>query len=158
MSDHETATSAEAESALATRSGKELYEALFSGVYSKDLAKVMSCFADDAVVYDPHYPQPRMVGKAAIEQGMAWSLNALVKPSFQVRHMWLDENSGVAEIDTHHVLQGGMELKFDQVFVFEFHNGKFTRIQAYVPYRPPGIGGLVGRLTGLIWRLQGRGK
>ena len=156
MAEHETATPSGL--TAKTLSGKELYEKLFAGFHTKDLAQVMSCFADDAVFYDPHYPQPRMIGKAAIKQGMAWSLETLETPGFRVRHMWFNENSGVAEIDTHHVIKGGMEAKFDQVFVFEFHNGKFTRFQSYVPYRPQGIGGVVAQMTGLIWRLQGKMK
>src|SRR5690606_12064382 len=104
---------------LNTASGKELFEALLKSFMAKDVEKVMSCFADDAVFYDPHYPQPRMVGKAAIRQGIEWGLSSLEKPGFTLRHLWLDNQSGVAELDTHHVIRGGIESKLDQVFVFE---------------------------------------
>lgn len=156
-SESETRPETLSETLPKTMSGKELIDALFAAFLAKDLALVMNCFADDAIFYDPHYPQPRMVGRAAIEQGFAWGLNGLEKPGFELRHIWIEENSAVVEMDTHHRLKGGMEAKFDQVFVFEFRNSKLTRVQSYVPYRPPGIGGLIPRLTGLIWRLQGKG-
>jgi ketosteroid isomerase-like protein len=139
-------------------SSKELFEGMLQAFMSKDLPKVMSYFTDDAVLYDPHYPQPRMVGKAAIQQGLEWGMSSLEKPGFKLRHMWTDENSGVAELDTHHLIKGGIEAKFDQVFVFEVRDGKFTRLQSYVPYPPHGIAGIIGNVTKVMWRLQGKMK
>jgi ketosteroid isomerase-like protein len=136
--------------------GKALIEGLLHAFMNKDLPKIMNYFADDAVFYDPHYPQPRMVGKAAILQGISWGLSSLEKPGFKVRRLWLDGNSGVVETDTHHMIRGGIESKFDQVFVFEFRDGKFTRVQSYVPYAPHGIAGIIGNVTKLAWRLQGK--
>lgn len=138
--------------------GQALFDRLLQAFMCKDLSAVMACFADDAIVYDPHYPQPRMVGKAAIEQGVAWGMNTLEKPGFTLRQLWLDGNTGVAELNTHHVIRGNMESKFDQVFVFEFRNGKLTRLQSYVPYPPHGIAGMIGKVTRLAWRLQGKLK
>jgi ketosteroid isomerase-like protein len=137
---------------------QEVFDGMLQAFVSKDLPTCMSYFAEDAIVYDPHYPQPRMVGKAAIEQGIAWGMNSLEKPSFKLRHMWTDENSGVAEMDTHHVIKGSMETKFDQLFVCEVRNGKITHLQSYVPYRPHGIAGLIGNISNLVWRLQGKIK
>ena len=77
---------------------------------------------------------------------------------FKLRHMWLDGDSGVAELDTHHLIKGGIESKFDQVFVFECRDGKFTRLQSYVPYPPHGIAGMIGNVTKVMWRLQGKMK
>jgi ketosteroid isomerase-like protein len=139
-------------------SGKEILEGLLQAFMAKDLPKAMSYFADDAVLYDPHYPQPRMVGKDAILQGMSWGMSNLEKPGFTLRHIWLNENSGVAEVDTHHVIRGSIETKFDQVFVFETRDGKFTRLQSYVPYPPHGIAGIIGNVMRLAWRLQGKLK
>lgn len=139
-------------------SGRALLEGLLQAFMQKDVARVMSFFADDAIFYDPHYPQPRMVGKAAIEQGMAWGMSTLEKPGFTLRRLWLDTNSGVAEVDTHHVIRGSMVSNFEQVFVFEFHNGKLTRLQSYVPYPPHGIAGMIGNVTKWAWRLQGKIK
>lgn len=138
--------------------GRELIEGLLQAFMNKDAEKVMSYFADDAILYDPHYPQMRMVGKDAILQGIEWGLSSLEKPGFTVRNIWLGENSGVVETATHHRIKGGIENKFDQVFVFEFRNGKLTRLQSYVPYAPHGIAGLIGNITRLQWRLLGKIK
>src|SRR3954454_7570605 len=73
---------------------KDIVEGMLQAFTRKDLPKVMSYFTDDAIFFDPHYPQPRMVGKAAIEQGMAWGMGNLEKPGFKLRHLWLDETSG----------------------------------------------------------------
>lgn len=139
-------------------SSKEILEGMLQAFSAKDLPKVMSYFTDDAVFYDPHYPQPCMVGRDAILQGMSWGMSSLEKPRFTLRKIWLDENSGVAELDTHHVIRGSLETKFDQVFVFETRDGKFTRLQSYVPYPPHGIAGMIGSVTRLAWRLQGKMK
>ena len=137
---------------------QEVLEGMLKAFSAKDLPKVMTYFTEDAVLFDPHYPQPRMVGKEAIQQGMAWGMSTLEKPGFKLRKIWADEASGVAEVDTHHVIRGNMETKFDQVFVFELRNGKFTRLQSYVPYPPHGIAGVIGNVTNLIWRVQGKIK
>ena len=41
----------------------------FAAVEAKDLEAMMSLFADDAVVIDPHFPTRQMQGKAAIREG-----------------------------------------------------------------------------------------
>lgn len=136
----------------------ELAQRLITAFEAKDMSAILSCFADDAVMIDPHYPQSRMEGKAAIMQGVAGALGSMVKPSFTIRHSWVDEESGVIEVDTHHLFKGGMVLDFPQVFVIEMHNGLITRLQSYPPYGPHGIGGLLITVTRLVWRLQGKLK
>ncbi len=131
-------------------------DAVFAAFTSRDLAAVMAHFAEDAVMIDPHYPQPRMVGRAAIERGLTWGLGNLVKPGFTVRQVWLDGDSAAIEMDTDHLFRGGLRVRFDQLFVVESREGKITRLQAYVPYGPPGIAGLLTRLTRWVWRLQGK--
>lgn len=135
---------------------KSMVEGMFKAFMAKDLDKVMGFFADDALFFDPHYPKQRMVGREAILQGMTWGMSNLEKPGFKIRKMWLDGNSGVVETDTHHVIKGSMETKFEQVFVFETRNGKFTRMQSYVPYAPHGIAGMISNTTRLIWQVQGK--
>lgn len=136
--------------------GREILEGMLQAFMAKDLAAVTGYIADDAVFYDPHYPQPRMVGKAAILQGVTWAMSSLEKPGFRIRQIWLDGNSGAAQLDTHHVIKGKMETKFDQVFVFETRDGKLTRLQVYAPYAPHGIAGMISQVTRLVWRLQGK--
>lgn len=135
---------------------KEILDGLIAAFHAKDLEAVMSYFAEDAVLFDPHYPIQRMEGKAAIRQGMEWGLGNLEKPGFIVRHFWSNGQNGAVELDTHHIFRGGMEVKFDQVFVFELADGKLKRLQSYVPYPPPGIGGFLSKMTRWAWKLKGK--
>jgi ketosteroid isomerase-like protein len=135
---------------------KAVVEKLMNAFIELDLEAAMACFADDAVLYDPHYPVQRMEGKEAIRQGLGWGIGNLEKAGFSVRHWWADENSGAVELDTDHVFKGGMNAKFDQVFVFEVSGGKITRLQSYVPYGPGGLGGLMAKATHLTWRMKGK--
>ncbi|MBE0587626.1 MAG: nuclear transport factor 2 family protein [Hydrogenophaga sp.] len=135
---------------------RENVDAVFAAFTSRDLVAVMRHFAEDAMLIDPHYPQPRMVGREAIERGLAWGLGSLVKPGFTIRHIWLDGDTAAIEMDTHHVFKGGLALCFDQFFVIEARDGKITRLQAYVPYGPPGVAGLLARLTRWAWWLQSK--
>ena len=132
-----------------------MFEALLNLMMERNLEAMLDMIHEDAVLTDPHYPIERMEGKAAITRGLTWGLATLVKPGFKVRQFYEAENGGVVEVDTHHVLKGGMEVKFDQLFVFEVRDGKFSRIQSFVPYRQPGIGGWIPRITGFFWRLRG---
>jgi len=137
---------------------RDQVEKLFALFAAKDVEKVLAAFADEAVVFDPHYPVPEMKGKVAIRQGFEWGLGNMEKPGFTIRNFWAGENNAVVEIDTHHVFKGGLELKFPQVFVIEAREGLVTRLQAYVPYPPPGIGGLLASVVRLMWKLQGKVK
>jgi ketosteroid isomerase-like protein len=135
---------------------QELIDLIFHAFQAKDLEAVMACFADDALLYDPHYPVPEMKGKAAIRQGLAWGLGNMERPGFVIRHLWIQGDTAAVELDTHHIFKGGMEVKFPQVFIMETRDGSITRLQSYVPYSPPGIAGLLGKVTRLAWRLQGK--
>src|SRR6476619_4152885 len=46
----------------------DLVSSTFATLEAKDLEAIMSLFAEDAVLSDPHIPTPRMEGKAAIRQ------------------------------------------------------------------------------------------
>ena len=135
---------------------RSLLEQALERMMERDLVGFLALFAEDAVIYDPHYPFPTMVGKAAIEQGLTWAMGTLVKPGFEVREVWMNGDKGVVEVQTHHVLKGGQEIDFEQVFLFETRDGQITRLRAFVPYRPPGIGGWIARITGAWWRMRGK--
>jgi hypothetical protein len=128
---------------------------MYQRVMAKDIPAILAMLADDAVFFDPHYPEVTMRGKASIERGLTWAFQ-MDKPGFNIRKIWADDVSGVAEIDTHHIIRGRLETHFDQTVVFEFRDGLITRMQSYVPYRDHGIGGLVPRLIRLTWQLRGR--
>ena len=136
----------------------ELFQQLVAAFETRDLPAALDLFAEDAVVIDPHYPQSEMKGKADIKQGLGWAFNNIEKPGFTVRHLWSEDDSGVVEVDTHHVFRGGMKVNFPQVFVMEIRAGLITRLQSYPPYGPPGIAGLLTGLVRLTWRLQGKMK
>jgi ketosteroid isomerase-like protein len=131
-------------------------EQALARMMARDLPGFLALFAEDAVVNDPHYPFPTMEGKAALEQGLTWALDTLVEPGFEVREVWTKGDHGAVEVQTHHVLKGGQEIDFEQVFLFETRDGLITRLRAFVPYRPPGIGGWIARMTGAWWRLRGK--
>lgn len=135
---------------------RERVEALFAAFAAKDMEAVLSFFADEAVVVDPHYPTPRMEGISTVRAGFEWAFASLEQPGFTVRRLWTDGDSGVAEVDTHHRLKGGMQINFPQLFVVETRDGQVTRLQAYTPYGPQGVGGWILTLTRLIRRLRGR--
>ena len=132
------------------------FEQLFGAFTARDLKTVMAMFDDNAFVYDPHYPIPERKGKAAIQRGFEWGLDGLAKPGFTIRNFWADGEKGVVEVDTHHVLKMGMEIRFPQVFVLAMRNGLVTRMQAYEPYPPSGIARLMALSARLAWKLQGK--
>ena len=123
---------------------------------AKDIDAALSTFADDAVAIDPHYPEPRMKGRAAIERGLRWSLGSLDEPGFSIRNSASNGDISFFEVDTRHRLKIGLVVAFDQVFVVETHDGRIARLQAYEPYPAPGVAGLIRRATRIAWRLRGR--
>ena len=135
---------------------RSVLEQALERMMERDLVGFLAMFAEDAVIYDPHYPFPTMEGKAAIERGLTWALDTLVKPGFEVRQGWIQGERGALEVKTHHVLKGDQEIDFEQVFLFETRDGLITHVRAFVPYRPPGIGGWIARMTGAWWRLRGK--
>jgi ketosteroid isomerase-like protein len=137
---------------------RSLIERNFAAVEAKDLEAVLQCFAQDAVFIDPHYPSPVMIGKAAITDGLRWAFKGMKRFGFTIVSYgeWADGQHAAVEIATHHVLQTGMQLQFPQAFFIDAHNDLITRIQAYEPYGPSGLGGLVLGVTRFQRRLRGR--
>lgn len=124
-----------------TTDSRVLVETLLRAFVEKNLKSALDCFADDALFIDPHYPEPHMQGKAAIQEGFQFTFNILKKPGFTIRHFWGNENNGALEVDTHHIFQDDNEVRFPQMFAFELRDGLLTRFQAYVPYPPPSPAG-----------------
>jgi ketosteroid isomerase-like protein len=132
------------------------FQKLIDAVMAKDIDAALATFADDAVLIDPHYPEPRMKGRAAIERGLRWSFGSLDKPGFSVRNSASSGDISFFEVDTRHRLKIGLTVAFDQVFVVETHDGRIARLQAYEPYPAPGVAGLIRRATRIAWRLRVR--
>ena len=130
----------------------DLITRTFATVEAKDLDAMMSVFADDAVVIDPHFPTPHMQGKAAITEGFRGAITGMRSFGYTILNYCESENGQCAAVETatHHVVTRGIKLNFPQVFIFETAEGRITRIQAYEPYGPHGIMGVflfLARLT-----------
>jgi ketosteroid isomerase-like protein len=132
------------------------FKKLIEAVMAKDIDAALATFVDDAVLIDPHYPEPRMKGRVAIERGLRWSLGSLDKPGFSIRNSASSGDISFFEVDTRHRLKIGLTVAFDQVFVVETREGRIARLQAYEPYPAPGVAGLIRRATRIAWRLRGR--
>jgi len=133
----------------------ELVTCTFVAIEAKDLDTMMSVFADDATVIDPHFPARQMRGKATIREGFRGAIEGMQSFGYTVVNYCESENGlcAMVETTTHHVIKGGTKLNFPQVFVFEATNGHITRMQAYEPYGPHGIIGLFLFLARLKNRL-----
>ncbi len=131
-------------------------EQLFDAIAAKDVEAALALCADDAVFVDPHYPTPRMIGKAAIAEGLRWACASMKTMSFPITTYCESEDGrhAAVEVATAHVLGTGAPLSFPQTFVIDTRDGLITRVQAYGPYGPGGIGGLFLGLIRLKRRLS----
>ena len=128
----------------------------FATLEAKDLEAMMSLLADDAVVIDPHFPTPRMQGKAAITEGFRGAMGGMQSFGYTIVNYCESENGQCAAVETatHHVMTRGIKLNFPQVFIFETADGRITRIQAYEPYGPHGLMGVLLSLRRLTQRFS----
>jgi SnoaL-like domain len=55
----------------------DLITRTFATFEAKDLDAIMSVFAEDAVVIDPHFATPRMQGKATITEGFQGAMTGI---------------------------------------------------------------------------------
>jgi ketosteroid isomerase-like protein len=129
----------------------------FATIEAKDLDAMMSLFADDAVLIDPHFATPQMQGKAVITEAFQGAMSGMRSFGYTIVNYCESENGQCAAVETatHHVLKQGMKRNFPQVFIFEAANGRITRMQAYEPYGPHGIMGVflfLARLTNRFLR------
>jgi ketosteroid isomerase-like protein len=129
----------------------------FKSVENRNIPGILKMFTEDALFIDPHSPNPTKRGHAETEDGLRWAMGGMRSFSFTPRRFFdaSDGQGAVAvEVDTHHVLKTGMHLRFSQLFVFEERDGQFTRLQAYEPYGPNGVGALVLGVTRVLRRLR----
>lgn len=124
---------------------RALVERAFAAVEAKDLEASLQVFAEDAIFIDPHYPSPVMTGKAAITDGLRWGFGGIKQFGFKIVNYFesADGQQAAVEMATHHVLQNGRHLQFPQAFFIEAQDNLITRLQAYEPYGPPGLVGMV---------------
>src|SRR5665213_3485338 len=95
-----------------------LIDRMFAAVVAKDMDGLMACLTEDAILHDPHYPNPHMVGKPAIKDGLTWGFNSMKSFGFPfVNYLESpDGNHAAIEVATAHVLKMGMKLNFPQAF------------------------------------------
>jgi ketosteroid isomerase-like protein len=138
---------------------KKLIDDNFAAVAAKDLDAALAAMADDAVLYDPHYPTPTMTGKSAIASGFRWVFSTMKSMRFDVERYFFgdDGRSAAVEVSTHHVLNVGGNLDFRQVFVVETDGTRITRWTAYEPYGPNGGAGIGLKIGHFFYRLSHRG-
>ncbi|MEM9105242.1 MAG: nuclear transport factor 2 family protein [Pseudomonadota bacterium] len=138
-------------------SAKAVMEATFKALERGDKEATIAAFAEDAVVFDPHYPEPEMRGKEAIRKGLEWGFGSMRQFGFVPVRVFesADGSSAAFEVDTHHVLKNGMKLDFPQAFFVEVAEGKIVGLRAYEPYGPNGIGGIFLGLSRLKRKLFG---
>lgn len=136
---------------------KEITEAAFKALERGDKEATIAAFADNAVLFDPHYPEPEMRGKEAIRKGLDWGFGSMRQFGFVPVRVFesADGKSAAFEVDTHHVLKNGMKLDFPQAFFVEVENNKIVGLRAYEPYGPNGIGGIFLGLSRLKRKLLG---
>jgi ketosteroid isomerase-like protein len=131
-------------------------QSVFDALARRDKAAVLAAFAEDAVLFDPHYPKPEMKGQAEISAGLDWGLSGMKSFGFRIVNFFTsDEGKAAFEVDTFHVLKIGVKLNFPQVFITEMKDGKFTAMRAYEPYGPNGMGAVFLGASRLKRRLFG---
>ena len=130
----------------------------FASLEAKDLEALMRLFADDVVLIDPHFPAPRMQGKAVVRESMREAMGGMLSFGYTIVNYCESENGRCAAVETatHHVIREGMQRDFPQVFNFEAADGRVTRLQAYEPYGPHGIIGAFLSLARLMRKLSGK--
>lgn len=131
----------------AKKSLPDVMKGAFEALESRDLDAVMKFFAEDAVLYDPHYPYSEMHGKDEIREGLEWAYAGMESMSFTPLRFFTSDDgaSCVVELDTHHVPKAGRPLDFAQVFVVDTKDGAITSMRSYLPHGPNGFGGFMLR-------------
>ena len=78
---------------------EELVNRVFAAVQAKDLEYLMTLFADDAILIDPHFPEERMQGKTAIKEGQGGQVFVFEAAGGHVTRMQAYQPCGPSRID-----------------------------------------------------------
>ncbi len=87
---------------------KDIFTKLSEAINSHDVKTVASLYANNAVVYDPFYPEP-LKGRAAIEKDTAANLHGFPDMRFEVQSILAEENTAAAQIIMSGTNTGPME-------------------------------------------------
>lgn len=116
---------------------KTIAQRFLDTMSAKDKAASLALLTDDAVLVDPHYPNPRMVGRTAIGEGLDFAFQLADRLQWTVVRTWENTDSVALQVETQHLLSNGMELTPAQVFVVDVKGGLITSWQSFCPYPPP---------------------
>jgi ketosteroid isomerase-like protein len=135
---------------------RDLVTNTFATPEAKDFRKTMSGFADDAVLVDPHFPTPRIEGKAAIAEALSEALESMTSLGYTIVNYFESPDGRNAAVATATDHVHGIRRVFPQVFIVETRDGRITRFQAFEPYGPHGLVGVFLFLARLKRRVLGR--
>jgi ketosteroid isomerase-like protein len=78
----------------------DLVRRTFATLQAKDLETLMQMFADHAVVIEPHFPTPRMQGKASIRKGFGEAMSGMRSFGYTIANYFESENGQGAAVET----------------------------------------------------------
>lgn len=125
---------------------------LINKISLKEKDAVLNLIADDAVFFDPHYPQSLMKGKQQIAKGLDWSFRNIKEFRFEEINYMEVKKGNISAVEYHcsHLLPSGNRLDFNQVLIFEINNGLFSSLRAYLPYGPHGLTGFMLKISHIL--------
>lgn len=96
-----------------------------------DLEAWLSCFAEDAVSYDP-VGGPALTGHAALRQFFQGLAGAFTKVSLTEDHVFVSGNGAAVKFTGRGTGKNGREVVFEGIDVFEINeDGKIQRLWGY---------------------------
>lgn len=133
---------------------------VFDALHTQNLDKLMGHIAEDALLIDPHYPVINMEGKRAIRNGLEWAFSGMKEFGFNVQQIFESEDGQRAAIEMQcsHVIKAGKRFDFQQVWIVDITGDKLSRLQAFVPYGPNGMHGLILGITRVVRKAMGSDK
>jgi ketosteroid isomerase-like protein len=99
-----------------------------------NLDKIMSFFADDCELLMPRGPEPdgrRLVGKAAVREGLASRFAGLPDVHYADDHHWVSGNLGVSTWLLTGTTPSGGKVRVRGVDLLQFRDGKITKKDSY---------------------------
>ena len=117
---------------------RKTMDGVIEAIESKDVDLLLNYFADDAVLFDPHFPVSNMEGKSLIRCSYNWAFLSVKELCISIEREFTssDGQSGVFELRTKYRSQTGRQQTFFQMFILEMKNDKILRLQVYTPSAP----------------------
>lgn len=139
---------------------QQILDEVLEGLHELDIEKILMRIDENVVVIDPHYPVMHMEGKRALQNGLQWAFGGMKEFGFEVKQVFESEDGRRAaiELECSHVIKVGKRFDFKQVWIVELVGDKVTRLEAYVPYGPDGMHGLILGITRVVRKLTGADK